>query len=111
MTQTHDDSARDKDKIGTKCGLIPKMKEKSGTFSMGGRLYIYQKVSDWRFYVVSSVPMMELYKSSIRTIFLMAFILLFLLTISLLVSSASSAKSTALWTRWCGRWMMWLQVP
>ena len=65
--------------------FIPKMKEKSGTFSMGGRLYIYQKVSDWRFYVVSSVPMMELYKSSIRTIFLMAFILLFLLTISLLV--------------------------
>ena len=35
--------------------------------------------------MVSSVPMMELYKSSIRTIFLMAFILLFLLTISLLV--------------------------
>lgn len=78
-------SARDKDKIGTNVDFIPKMKEKSGTFSMGGRLYIYQKVSDWRFYVVSSVPMMELYKSSIRTIFLMAFILLFLLTISLLV--------------------------
>ena len=77
-------SARDKDKIGTNVDFIPKMKEKSGTFSMGGRLYIYQKVSDWRFYVVSSVPMMELYKSSIRTIFLMAFILLFLLTISLL---------------------------
>ena len=68
-------SARDKDKIGTNVDFIPKMKEKSGTFSMGGRLYIYQKVSDWRFYVVSSVPMMELYKSSIRTIFLMAFIL------------------------------------
>lgn len=78
-------SARDKDKIGTNVDFIPKMKEKSGTFSMGGRLYIYQKVSDWRFYVVSSAPMMELYKSSIRTIFLMAFILLFLLTISLLV--------------------------
>ena len=78
-------SARDKDKTGTNVDFIPKMKEKSGTFSMGGRLYIYQKVSDWRFYVVSSVPMMELYKSSIRTIFLMAFILLFLLTISLLV--------------------------
>lgn len=78
-------SARDKDKIGTNVDFIPKMKEKSGTFSMGGRLYIYQKVSDWRFYVVSSVPMMELYKSSIRTIFLMAFILLFLFTISLLV--------------------------
>ena len=78
-------SARDKDKIGTNVDFIPKMKEKSGTFSMGGRLYIYQKVSDWRFYVVISVPMMELYKSSIRTIFLMAFILLFLLTISLLV--------------------------
>ena len=78
-------SARDKDKIGTTVDFIPKMTEKSGTFSMGGRLYIYQKVSDWRFYVVSSVPMMELYKSSIRTIFLMAFILLFLLTISLLV--------------------------
>ena len=78
-------SARDKDKIGTNVDFIPKMKEKSGTFSMGGRLYIYQKVSDWRFYVVCSVPMMELYKSSIRTIFLMAFILLFLLTISLLV--------------------------
>lgn len=78
-------SVRDKDKIGTNVDFIPKMKEKSGTFSMGGRLYIYQKVSDWRFYVVSSVPMMELYKSSIRTIFFMAFILLFLLTISLLV--------------------------
>lgn len=78
-------SARDKEKIGTNVDFIPKMKEKSGTFSMDGRLYIYQKVPDWRFCVVSSVPMMELYKSSIRTIFFMAFILLFLLTISLLV--------------------------
>ena len=85
-------SARDKDKIGTNVDFIPKMKEKSGTFSMGGRLYIYQKVSDWRFYVVSSVPMMELYKSSIRTIFLMAFILLFLLTISLLVVKSIISK-------------------
>ena len=78
-------SARDKEKVGTNVDFIPKMKEKSGTFSMDGRLYIYQKVSNWRFYVVSSVPMMELYKSSIRTIFFMAFILLFLLTVSLLV--------------------------
>lgn len=78
-------SSRNKEKIGTNVDFIPKMKEKSGTFSMDGRLYIYQKVSNWRFYVVSSVPMMELYKSSIRTIFFMAFILLFLLTVSLLV--------------------------
>lgn len=78
-------SARDKEKVGTNVDFIPKMKEKSGTFSMDGRLYIYQKVSNWRFYVVSSVPMMELYKSSIRTIFFTAFILLFLLTVSLLV--------------------------
>ena len=78
-------SARDKEKIGTNVDFIPKMKGVSGTFSKDGRLYIYQKVSDWRFYVVSSVPMMELYKSSIRTIFLMAFILLFLLTLSLMV--------------------------
>lgn len=78
-------SSRNKEKIGTNVDFIPKMKEKSGTFSMDGRLYIYQKVSNWRFYVVSSVPMIELYKSSIRTIFLMAFILLFLLTVSLLV--------------------------
>ncbi len=78
-------SSRDKEKVGTNVDFIPKMKEKSGTFSMDGRLYIYQKVSNWRFYVVSSVPMMELYKSSIRTIFFMAFILLFLLTVSLLV--------------------------
>ena len=78
-------SARDKEKVGTNVDFIPKMKEKSGTFSMDGRLYIYQKVSNWRFYVVSSVPMIELYKSSIRTIFFMAFILLFLLTVSLLV--------------------------
>ena len=78
-------SARDKEKVGTNVDFITKMKEKSGTFSMDGRLYIYQKVSNWRFYVVSSVPMMELYKSSIRTIFFMAFILLFLLTVSLLV--------------------------
>ena len=78
-------SARDKEKIGTNVDFIPKMKGVSGTFSKDGRLYIYQKVSNWRFYVVSSVPMMELYKSSIRTIFLMAFILLFLLTLSLMV--------------------------
>lgn len=78
-------SSRNKEKVGTNVDFIPKMKEKSGTFSMDGRLYIYQKVSNWRFYVVSSVPMMELYKSSIRTIFFMAFILLFLLTVSLLV--------------------------
>lgn len=78
-------SAREIEKIGTTIDFITSIHAESGYFTKGGRLYLYQKVGDWKFYVVSSVPVMELYKGSIRTIFFMSFIMLFLVVISALI--------------------------
>lgn len=78
-------STRKKDEIGRKVDYITQLKDKSGTFNQDGKLYLYQKVENWDFYMLSSVPTMELYRASIRTIFVMVFIMLFLLIISFMV--------------------------
>lgn len=78
-------STRDKEMIGRNVDYIGRLQGEKGTFSQNGKLYLYQKVKDWNFYVVSSVPNMELYKSSIRTVFFTAFILLFMLVVSFVV--------------------------
>lgn len=78
-------STRNREEIGKKVEYITQLKDRSGTFNQDGKLYLYQKVANWDFYMLSSVPTMELYKSSIRTIVLMAFIMLFLLTVSFIV--------------------------
>ena len=78
-------SSKDTELIGNNIDYIAEMKHTQGYFTKDGNMYLYQRVKDWKYFVVSSVPMLELYKGSIRTIFLMAFIMLFLVLISLLV--------------------------
>lgn len=76
-------SSKDTEIIGTNIDYISEMKNTHGYFTKDGNMYLYQKVQDWKYFVVSSVPMLELYKGSIRTIFLMAFIMMFMVIISL----------------------------
>lgn len=40
----------------------------SGHFIKGGRMYIYQKLAGWNYYVVSSVSTMKIYESSVQVI-------------------------------------------
>lgn len=57
--------------IGSYIDYIEKFSDESGQFEENGKLYIYQKIKDWNYYVVNTVPMKELYRSSVQTIIIM----------------------------------------
>lgn len=69
--------------IGNYANYEKKLNGTQGSFNQNGRLYIYQKVSGWNYYIVSSLASMELYKPSIRITFLMTGVLIVLLLLCL----------------------------
>lgn len=75
----------DKESIGQKVSYQEKLTGREGEFSWKGRLYIYQQVSGWDYYIVSSIENMELYAPSIRTIIIMTAILFFMVLVSFFV--------------------------
>lgn len=64
--------------IGSYANYEKKLDGMQGSFNQNGKLYIYQKVSGWNYYIVSSLDSIELYKPSIRTTFLMTGVLIIL---------------------------------
>lgn len=69
--------------IGNYANYEKKLNGTQGSFNQNGRLYIYQKVSGWNYYIVSSLASVELYKPSIRITFLMTGVLMVLLLLCL----------------------------
>ncbi len=78
-------AAGDTSKTGTAVDYISGLGEGQGSFYQKGRLYVYQKVYNWNFYIISSIATIELYRPSIRTIGLMAGILLVLVAVSYVI--------------------------
>ena len=74
-------SSGTKELIGTQADYMEQINGAAGTFTKKGRMYLFQKVDGWKFYVVSSVPMLELFRSSIRMVAIMAVILVLVLLI------------------------------
>lgn len=77
--------SRDSETMGKSIGYTDHLKGNDGTFTKDGSLYLYQKVKGWNYYVISSVPTIELYMSSIRTIFVTGFIVVFLIVASIIM--------------------------
>lgn len=75
-------ASRDADSIGTYINYMQEISGSSGEFTRDGKLYLYQKVEDWNFYAVSSVPRMAIYESSIQAILVMVFVVFVILWIS-----------------------------
>lgn len=73
----------DTEHIGTYANYEKKLDGMQGSFNQNGRLYIYQKVKGWDYYIVSSLASAELYKPSIRTIFFLTGVLAVLLVLCL----------------------------
>lgn len=69
--------------IGNYANYEKKLDGMQGSFNQNGRLYIYQKVRGWDYYIVSSLASVELYKPSIRTIFLLTVVLVILVFVCL----------------------------
>lgn len=76
---------RDREKIGTKVDYADCLTGVKGNFYQKGRLYIYQKVPGWNYYIISSIASMELYRPSLHTISIMVWILLILILISYMI--------------------------
>ncbi len=78
-------AAGNTEKIGTAVDYTDSLTRERGSFKQNGRIYIYQKVHGWNFYIVSSIASIELYRPSIRTISLMIWILFILIAVSYMV--------------------------
>lgn len=79
-------AGREGRRIGDYVDYLPEIELHSETFVKEGSLYVCQKVKNWNFYVVSSVPTIKLYQSSIRLIFIMVLILGVLLIVSIRIT-------------------------
>ncbi|MDO4339275.1 MAG: sensor histidine kinase [Eubacteriales bacterium] len=75
-------ASRNTENIGSQINYMEDIQANPGTFTKDGNMYIYQKVKNWNFYVVSIIPTIELYKSSIHTIIVITLILLVLVVAS-----------------------------
>ena len=64
-------SCSDESLIGTKFEFADKLVETSGNFKHGNNLYNYTKVGKWNYYLISRVPLANMYKDSIVVILLM----------------------------------------
>ena len=78
-------AARDTKKIGESVDYMGRLGDGQGSFYQKGRLYVYQKVHNWNFYIISSIASIELYRPSIRMIGPMAGILLALVAVSYVI--------------------------
>lgn len=76
---------KDTGQIGTKADYKDRLAGESGNFYQKGRLYIYQKVPGWNYYIISSIETMELYRPSIHTISIMIVIMLLLVFCSYVI--------------------------
>lgn len=77
-------AASDQDKMGGKRD-ISLLLDENGNYSKNGRYYMYQRISNWPFYVVSSVEQKVLYASCFRTVILLLVLVAGAVAISLLV--------------------------
>ena len=66
-------------------------KEK-GSFSRSGYLYIYQKIEGWNYFLVSQIPLVELYRSSLKTMFILAGVILAMTFVALILSKMMIQK-------------------
>ncbi|MDD3278786.1 MAG: sensor histidine kinase [Lachnospiraceae bacterium] len=71
--------------MGQQVEYMDELSGDSGTFTKSGELFLYQRVQSWNYYVISSVPTMELYMASIKTIFFTSFIVLFMIGINMIL--------------------------
>ena len=78
-------AARDGKNMGKTVSYSDQLGKTEGTLIEDGKLYLYEKVPDWDFYVISSVSVYQLYKGSIATILLMTAIMLVLIVVSILI--------------------------
>ncbi len=63
-------STTDGDRLQGEEQLIDFEGNTEGTQIKNGKFYVYHKISDWNFYVVSIIPLSEIYLSSVRTVIL-----------------------------------------
>lgn len=62
------------ERIGTEVSYADRMTGNCGSFQEAGKLINYQKVGKWNYYLISEIPVLELYKSSIAAMALMVFV-------------------------------------
>ena len=63
-------SVSDEDRIGRETSYTDKLRGFSGSFQENGMLINYQKVREWNYYLVNEIPVYELYRGSIESVFL-----------------------------------------
>ncbi len=64
-------SCTNSDSIGTKFEYSEMLKGSSGDFTVISDIYNYQKIGNWNYYIVSRIPLMNMYRDSLLMIVLL----------------------------------------
>lgn len=67
-------SCQNADLIGTKFEYADLLKGSNGNFGKKNNLYNYQKIGKWNYYLVSRVPLMDMYRDNIIVVLLLILI-------------------------------------
>lgn len=71
--------------IGKQFDHMSSLQGDSGDFVSQNNLYNYQKINQWKFYLVSQIPLMEMYRNCIIVLLLLTVILIVLTYVSLII--------------------------
>lgn len=63
-------SCTNSESIGTKFEYFDMLKDSSGHFTVISDIYNYQKIGNWNYYIVSRIPLMNMYRDSLLMIVL-----------------------------------------
>ncbi len=66
----------DKNLIGTKVDYLDRLSGANGSFVKSGQLYTYQKIGQWKYYLVQIIPTAELAQNSIRVMVILVIVMI-----------------------------------
>ena len=71
--------------IGTRFGHMTSLQGTSGDFVAQNNLYNYHKINQWHFYLVSQIPLVEMYRNCFIVLLLLTVILILVIYVSLTI--------------------------
>lgn len=86
-------SISDRSRMKTKISYMDKISEESGSFRSGAKYVEYQKVGKWNYYLVYTISLFELYRSTMVIVAVMVIVILIMTMISIVVTRKVIARS------------------
>lgn len=86
-------SISDRSRMKTQIDYMDRIKDRSGSFRDGARHIVYQKVGNWSCYLIYTISMAEMYRSTVIIIAILVALIAFLTVISILITHRAIERS------------------